>query len=294
LINILQYTNIDLKVDMALNFPNDPQTDDTYTQGNTTWVWDGVAWNVSFTAQAQSAAFSTVAVQGQDDITASAPADTVNFAAGANVALTTNAATNTLTISSDVVLNELLTVSADQGTPTTVSLGGTLQVLGGAGIDTEIDESNNLVISNSFAESTSFSSLTDAELAGLTLDNVYESAIVTLRVDNVGTTAYTFPSHYTGNNPTIYALAGTTIAFDLTNIGGHPFEIQNPQGDPYNVGLVHVSTSGTVSTGAAAQGKTSGTLYWRILESISGGYRYQCQSHAPMVGAITIKRLSVI
>jgi len=30
-------------------------------------------------------------------------------------------------------------------------------------------------------------------------------------------------------------------------------------------------------------------LYWKIPSSISGGYRYQCGSHAPMVGSIQIK-----
>jgi plastocyanin len=185
-------------------------------------------------------------------------------------------------------------VSADEGTPSTLSLNDTLEVVGGAGIDTQIDENNRLVISNSFAESTSFATLTDADLAGLTLDKVFEPALVMLRVDNVGTTAYTFPSHYNGNNPTIFALAGATIAFDLTNISGHPFEIQNSAGQAFNTGLVHVATDGTVSTGAAAQGKTSGTLYWRINESLSGNFRYQCTAHAPMVGAITVKRLSVI
>ena len=115
-----------------------------------------------------------------------------------------------------------------------------------------------------------------------------------LRVDNDGTSAYTFPSHYSGNNPTIYALAGTTIAFDLSEISGHPFEIQDPTSTPYNTGLVHVSTNGTVSTGSNAQEKTDGVLYWRIPESISGTYRYQCTSHGSMVGGIVIKRLSVI
>jgi plastocyanin len=136
--------------------------------------------------------------------------------------------------------------------------------------------------------------LTDAANASLTIDKIYEPAIAMIRVDNVGTTAYTMLTHYTGNNPTIYVLAGTTIAFDLTLIPGHPFEIQNPLGNPYNTGLVHVSTTGVVSTGADAQGKDTGTLYWRIPETVSGGYRYQCQIHANMVGAITIKRLSVI
>jgi hypothetical protein len=32
---------------MALNFPSNPQINDTYTQANTTWAWDGVAWNVA-------------------------------------------------------------------------------------------------------------------------------------------------------------------------------------------------------------------------------------------------------
>ena len=31
---------------MALNFPQNPEVDDTYTDQGTTWQWDGVAWNV--------------------------------------------------------------------------------------------------------------------------------------------------------------------------------------------------------------------------------------------------------
>ena len=115
-----------------------------------------------------------------------------------------------------------------------------------------------------------------------------------LRVSAVGQSAYLFNSHYSGNTPTIYALAGTTIAFDLSSAGSHPFEIQDPTSNPYNVGLVYVDSSGGVQTGSNAQGIDSGVLYWRIPESISGNYRYQCTAHPAMVGAITIKRLSVI
>lgn len=139
-----------------------------------------------------------------------------------------------------------------------------------------------------------FSDLGDATFAGLTLDKVYEPAIAMLRLDNVGTTAYTFNSHYAGNNPTILVLSGATIAFDLDEIPGHPFQIQDSAGDPYNVGLVHVSAAGIVTTGLAAQNRSSGTLYWRVPESIFGTYRYQCNSHAAMFGPITIKRLSSI
>jgi plastocyanin len=58
--------------------------------------------------------------------------------------------------------------------------------------------------------------------------------------------------------------------------------------------LVHVSATGSVSTGSAAQGFDSGTLYWRIQESLSGNYQYQCQFHASMNGIITVKRLSAL
>jgi len=55
-----------------------------------------------------------------------------------------------------------------------------------------------------------------------------------------------------------------------------------------------VDIDGTVSTGASAQGKTQGTLYWKIPTSISGGYRYQCANHALMVGSISIKNFGSI
>jgi plastocyanin len=187
----------------------------------------------------------------------------------------------------------VFSVAADDSTPVNIDLGETVQFIGGAGITTETDAEGNVTITNTVAGS-SFDVLTDAANASLTIDKIYEPAIAMLRVDNVGTASYTFPSHYSGNNPTIYALSGTTIAFDLTAIPGHPFEIQDALGDLYNTGLVHISITGTVSTGASAQGKDSGTLYWRIPENISGGYRYQCQNHASMVGAITVKRLSII
>lgn len=280
---------------MALNFPTAPQLNDTYTEGNSTWTWDGIAWNITFgTSQSQNNSFSAVSVTGQTGIVADVPQDVLNLEAGTGITITTNSATDTVRISSQPIISTVFNIAADDSTQVSVNLGETIQFIGGAGIDTESDADGNITISNTFAESTTFSNLTDATLAGLSIDKLYESAFVTLRVDNSGTSAYTFPNHYTGNNPTIFALAGATIAFDLTDIPGLPFEIQNSAGQEYNIGLVHVAPNGTVSTGSAAQGKSSGTLYWRINESVSGTFRYQCQTQAPMVGAITVKRLSVI
>ena len=101
---------------------------------------------------------------------------------------------------------------------------------------------------------------------------------------------------YSGDNPTIYATSGTTIAFSLQQGSSHPFLLQTNTGSWANIttaNLIHVSTSGVVSTGSAAQGQISGTLYWKIPASVSGTFRYICQNHASMVGVITINPVAV-
>jgi len=295
---------------MALNFPNTPQNGDTYTSGSTTWQFDGVSWSlaVSLTTPVSIPnTFNTISITGQDDIVADGNTDTVNFVAGTNITLTTDAATDSITInaaggggggSGEANQNAFSNISVDgQATVAATATTDTFSLIGGSNITLVTDAfSKSITISSSASGggSSAFNDLTDASAAEITIDHLFESALPLLRVDNTGTSAYVFNSHYSGNNPNLYVLSGTTVGFDLTGIPGHPFEIQDPQGSPYNTGLYHVSNNGTVSTGNAAQGQTSGTLYWRIPESLSGNYRYQCQAHAPMVGAITIKRLSTI
>ena len=185
----------------------------------------------------------------------------------------------------------ILNVAADDSSQRIVSTGETIQFIGGTGITTASDAEGNITITST-AASGIFSGLTDVSTASLTIDKIYEPAIVMLRVDNVGTSAYTFSPHYSGNNPTIYAISGTTIAFNLDAISGHPFELQDNTLSAFNTGLVHVATDGTVSTEADAQGKDSGTLYWRIPETEGGTFVYQCQNHASMFGVISVKRFS--
>jgi hypothetical protein len=280
---------------MALNFPSNPLLNAEYTSGNSTWTWDGTAWNVTFSsATSQVNAFGIISTSGQSSIIADSTSDVLNLIAGNNISISTNPASDSITVNANLNLSNVFSIAADDSAQRPISQGETVQFIGGAGISTATDADGNITISNSFASATAFVNLAEADVANLTIDQIYEPAIATLRVDNVGTTAYTFNSHYSGNNPTIYALGGTTLAFHLAAIPSLPFEIQDPTGVPYNTGLVHVATNGTVSTGSSAQNKDSGTLYWRVPETISGNYRYQCSSFTPMVGAITVKRLSTI
>ena len=284
---------------MALNFPSNPTIGDVYTSGTTTWQFDGVAWNVldSSTPLTIPNAFGTVAVSGQNSLIADKTNDTFNLVAGTNITITTDDATDSLTINSTASgggggdQNLWATVAADTGSVTANTTTDTLTIEGGTNI---ITTAANDIITVSFSGtlgSSTFAGLTEVTTASLNISKIYMPAMAMYTVDNQGTSAYTFNSHYTGNNPTIYALSGTTIAFDLTGASGHPFEIQDPTSLPYNIGLVHVDTDGTVSTGASAQGKTSGVLYWQINEAVSGTYRYQCQNHIAMVGGISITRM---
>jgi plastocyanin len=148
------------------------------------------------------------------------------------------------------------------------------------------------------AGSTTFSGTTDATAAAITIDEVAYSAIARLTVTNSGASAYLFNSHYSGNNPTIFALGGATIAFNLVDLGSHPFLVQQDTGSGFSnitAGLIHVATDGTISLDSDAQAKTSGTLYWNVpVTAASNGYRYICSIHTSMVGTITHKSLSAI
>ena len=211
--------------------------------------WDGAKWAPSASGgggDANQNAFSKISVTGQTDIDADSPTDTLTLAAGTNITLTTNAASDIVTI--------------------TASGGG----------------------------ATDFDDLGDVTSAGLKVSDVYLPAITQLVVGHSGTSSYSF-DQYTGGNPTIYAISGTTIAFNLQSVSAsHPFQIQDAGGSAYSTGLVHVTDTGTVTTGASANARTGGILYWKVPAGISGGYRYQCTNHGAMVGSISIKSFATI
>jgi hypothetical protein len=190
--------------------------------------------------------------------------------------------------------NSFATISiAGQSNVVADSATDTLTIVAGNNITITTDAASDTITINSLGGGVSdFSLLSEVSASSLRFDQVYLPCITSLRVTNIGTTAYQF-DQYSGNNPTIYALNATTIAFDL-NAAGHPFLIQDPTGTNYNTGLIHVTPQGVVSTGSNAQGKTSGTLYWKIPSTVSGNYRYQCAAHVAMIGTIVVKNFVAI
>ena len=237
--------------------------------------------------------FSTIAVAGQSNVVADVSADTLTLI-GVGIDITTNASTDTITFTggggasnsfATIAVAGQSSVVADSSTDTlTLTAGSGITITTNAGTDT-------ITITSTSSGVTAFTGLSDA--AGLTVDQFYLPAITRLNVTNNSATAYRFDQYGSTDDPTIFAINATTIAFNL-QATGHPFLIQDNTGTNYNTGLIHVTTAGVVTTGSAAQGKDSGTLYWKIPDSISGSYRYQCGSHASMVGTITIKNFGSI
>jgi plastocyanin len=217
--------------------------------------------------------------------------------AGSNITITTDAGTDTITIAAaggGTASDSFATIAvAGQSSVIADSATDTLTIAAGTGISITTDSGTDTVTiaSTVSAGATAFTGLSDR--ADLTIDQFYLQAITRLNVTNNGATAYRFDQYGTTDDPTVYAINGTTIAFNL-NVMGHPFLIQDGAGANYNTGLVHVTTGGTVTTGSSAQGQTSGTLYWKIPDSISGSYRYQCSIHGSMIGTIQIKNFSSI
>ena len=280
----------------------DDSTTRTITSGNVLQFVGGSGILTSLTANDElvitnsSNAFSTIVVAGQSSVVADQIGDTLTLAAGSNVTLTTNSLTGTVTISSTATggaaSNSFSTIAvATQNNIVADSSTDTLTIVAGSGISLATDATTDTITITNTISTFRFDQLTDAATASLDIDQIYLPAITMLNVTNSGASAYRFDQYGTDNNPTIYAINGTTIAFKL-NATGHPFLIQNSAGTNFSTGLVHVDTTGTVSTGASAQGKDSGTLYWKIPTNISGSYRYQCGNHAPMVGVITVKVFS--
>jgi hypothetical protein len=263
----------------------------TYLRGDNTWA------TVAGGGGTASDSFSTIAVAGQSSVVADSATDTLTLVAGDGITITTDAATDTVTITGTAggaASDSFATIAVTgQSSLTADSATDTLTFVAGTGISITTNAGTDAVTINSTVTSgvTTFSALTDN--AGLTVDKFYLPAITRLDVTANGTVAYRFDQYGTTDNPTVYALNATTIAFNL-NVGGHPFLIRTSGGSNFNSGLTHVSTTGVVLTGAAAQGQTTGTLYWKIPSNISLNYQYICGNHAAMVGIIAIKDFAAI
>ena len=245
--------------------------------------------------------------------TANSQTDTLTIAGGTNITTSIVGDTVTINYSGDALSGEanqnaFSNVQADSGIAEADTKTDTLTISGGTNITTSVT-GDTLTINGTVP---TFASLSDTDTTGTTTGNVLVwngtawvdtnftvdqmayPAMTMLEVTADSNNGYKFSQYGNTEDPTIYALAGATIAFKINSGANHPFQIETSGGSAYSNGLVHVALDGTVSTGSDAQAKTSGTLYWQVPANISGNYQYQCTVHSSMQGTIVVKQLSAI
>ena len=245
--------------------------------------------------------------------TANSQTDTLTVAGGTNITTSIVGDTVTINYAGDALSGEanqlaFSNVQSDSGLAAADTTTDTLTIAGGTNITTSVS-GDTVTIDGTVP---TFGSLSDTNLTGATAGNVlvydgtewidspntYDQiaypAMTMLTVTADSNNGYKFSQYGNTEDPTIYALAGATIAFKINSGANHPFQIETSGGSPYSNGLIHVALDGEESTGSDAQAKTSGTLYWQVPANISGNYQYQCTVHGSMQGTIVVKALSAI
>ena len=105
--------------------------------GNLSWTAAGATPNV----------FQTISVSGESDVVTDTAADTLTFAAGSNVTITTNAGTDTITIAAtDTSQQTTFSLTGDSGTPETIAQGNTLDIAGGTSISTVVSATDTVTV----------------------------------------------------------------------------------------------------------------------------------------------------
>ena len=123
--------------------------------------------------------------------------------------------------------------------------------------------------------------ITAAQFSGVGNDIV--TARWTLGANGTSDFTFTGPGFpTTQNDPVIYLARGQTYEFDLDNTGGsHPFQIQDSEDNPYDLGVTYPSG---ISTNSA----TSGIVTFAVPFTASNSLQYKCTSHSSMGNTIVI------
>jgi len=125
---------------MALNFPANPQLNDTYTSNGVTWEFDGVAWNVVPLERNIFTTFNADTGSTTPDTTN----DTLIIAGGTDISTAISGDTITVNFTGQAggATNAITTVTTDDGTFTATGE-STLQILGRTNISTELTTDSN-------------------------------------------------------------------------------------------------------------------------------------------------------
>jgi hypothetical protein len=216
----------------ALNFPDSPAVNDTYTSGSRTWTWDGTTWNLSSN-------YHTLTTKGQLLTHTGSAHAAQNVGANNTLLVADSAQTNGIKWSDDVTLGSLV-VSENASTDAvriTQTGGGNALIVE----DSANPDSTPLVVNN-----------------GGQLVVGHTSAVTGYRVESTGTGAAAFAATYfaantsgpyisgfKSRNATVGSHTAVQAADDLVLLRGY-----GSDGTDYNeAGRFTIEADGTISTG---------------------------------------------
>ena len=243
-----------------------------------------------------SNSFSTIAVSGQSNVVASSGTDTLTLAAGSNVTLTTNAGSDTVTIAASGGGSSTLSGLSDTSISSSAS-GQTLMYDG----SNSYDNKQIKVFEDNAAFTAAFPLFFGAQMFTISAaDTSYG-----YRFENYNSNGTNMDSGAGDAVGTLTVFEDQIMMFQL-NQGGHAFAIRtgasggstgtNLTSSNGGNNLIHIATDGTVTSGTGANGKTSGTLIWKVPHfgsNQASTYYYQCTAHpASMYGLIKIRTIT--
>ena len=242
--------------------------------------------------------FTTIAVSGQNNVVADSGSDTLTLAAGSNVTLTTNDSTDTVTIAASGGGSSTLSGLSDTSISSSAS-GQTLMYDG----SNSYDNKQIKVFEDNAAFTAAFPLFFGAQMFTISAaDTSYG-----YRFENYNSNGTNMDSGAGDAVGTLTVFEDQIMMFQL-NQGGHAFAIRTGINPPSTLtgtnltssnggnNLIHIATDGTVTSGTSANGKTSGTLIWKVPHfgsNQASTYYYQCTAHpSQMYGLIKIRTIT--
>jgi hypothetical protein len=178
---------------MAINFPDSPANNDTFTSGGKTWLYNGTSWNLITLTQNVIPSNSVTSASIVDGTIVNADVNTSAAITYGKLSLSNSVVNSDISSSAAIALSKLATSTA-----------GNIIVYNSSGVPTSVAETGDVVISDSGVTAISSGVIVDADIANTTITN---SKLANASV-TIGSTAIALGS----SNTTIDGLTSITSA----------------------------------------------------------------------------------
>jgi hypothetical protein len=205
-------------------------------------------------------AFSNVAVTGQDAVAADGKTDTLNLAAGTGITITTNASTDTVTITNSATgANAFGNVAVTgQDTVAADSTNDTLTLVAGTGISITTDNVNdNITITNSVTAPNTFGTIEVSGQSAVVADSTTDTLTLAAANTNVIITTNATTDTVTFGLGTDIVTGSVSVTGALTAIGNVVCDDIIAGGDVSVTGVISANSATLVTLNFTGGGTTS-------------------------------------